>query len=624
MTRAEAPKQIAVFFFSMALFAALSPRLDVAIAFSFVCSVIIFRRNPLRFEREIWLPTGIALLCILDGIILFSRISWGKAQIISPYIRAPFSLDFERNLVLVSALTRDGLSPFLPGSPLSYQTLWHGWAALFANAFSALPLFSIVAACTLLTAFLFYFSLACILMTWLQGKKYSGVWIVILLILAATHAEVANLSLSLWRSGGLGIEADWSTPFPIYYRFVSLKLLSLVAPQHLLSLWCFLLLLRYGKESTIWMTVFLWLCLLTSPILSLMGAVPWALWNKKIGRRLVCVAAAFILAWVSYHFFFHQELFSYFSQKRSDEIWLFPLALLPQIPFIWILTAGALGALVTLAFVVWSFRPSEKSVLVIWLLLFGLAIGSNYIFSNAEVRRHASMVIAMLSLFVLVHLGRSKGMVAIGGMMAALALVCHGYFLYCYTIKDSALKKEIPYGDYFSMNELIRKRFPRMPVVAAYGSSVGVEMPIVLEATTSFVLPLSVFVHGRANATQSRLLGLAEKYGNVLPVARELGYQAILWGPIEEKIWHPRVKARFVSEDQLMARVGEVRLYRIQDRIKEGISDEWKLAESLERNGWALEAIDVYGQIAMKEPFKRRALDRALSLKLRLSSQERH
>ena len=84
-------------------------------------------------------------------------------------------------------------------------------------------------------------------------------------------------------------------------------------------------------------------------------------------------------------------------------------------------------------------------------------------------------------------------------------------------------------------------------MLAGFSTELGLELPLPLQVTSSFVIPLSASVHGKVNSTQAKLLKQVERQGSILPVAEALGYRMMLWGPVEESIWHPRVKERFIE-----------------------------------------------------------------------------
>ena len=244
---------------------------------------------------------------------------------------------------------------------------------------------------------------------------------------------------------------------------------------------------------------------------------------------------------------------------------------------------------------------------------------SHYVYTMTELRRHFSMLaffvaVTWLARFFPLLAPRFRQRIAVATALIAVAL--HAYFLYCFVGKPNQLEATIPWRDYLAMREIVRDRFPNLPVLAAvHPTALGTVCPPVMEATTSFASPLSASVHTLIPQEKISPLGKIIMTGDAAPYGRRLGYRAILWGPAEAKVWGDKTRRRFIDDKGRLATAGAVSLYVLEDgwaastetEKKKGGDFAYRLGHRFAVEGWRAEAIELY-QLALKqEPLHRPA-----------------
>ena len=502
----------------------------------------------------------LALVCNLDSFFIYAKQGWEfqdwDSYLKTNYFRAPFNNDVQRNVdIIETLLRRSDNSPFLPESTLRYQVLWHQFAATLVGPFDvSVTRYPLVSGVTLATAVTFFFLLFWLLTA--KAPKLSRAALVGLAVLVSTHAEIYNMVLSFWRAHAPGIEADWSVAFPLYYRNMSLKFLSLISPQHLLFFFVALLVFsplweHLGKRVR---PFILFLGFLASPILAVL-LVAWELFqsfkDKKFRWELVW---SFLLAYFLFPMVMGFGLFSIFRSERMEAMGfmhLNPWNLL-DLPFLLTAYLGILGAVVTL-----SFRKAFKGFE--GMFVFWGAIVFSFLITSGELRRHFAMMAAFLSCLLLPTLFRWNRWFQVA---AGLALLLHGYFIYSFTMKPGGVDPTIAWKDYFDLNQVVRTQFSDLAVIGSTSSAAGIEFPIVMEATTSYDGLPGAVAHGKTTEDQRILLHRAEQEG-ILALAYRLGYRAVTWGPLEEKVWTAALLDRYC--DTVLAKVGTVSLYSLKE-----------------------------------------------------------
>jgi len=554
-----------------------------------------------------------ALLLLSDSLIISLRQGWhfegvflGEAP---GYFRMPFHEDMMRNVSLVTALLRGTESPFLPGALLNYQVFWFHFAALCVSFFQPVSYYPLVLGCSLATGWVFFLSLLWFAATLRPALFSRARYLLPLLAIWLFHADIANVLVSLVKSGRLGMEADWSMTHVSYFRYLSPKFLSLLAPQHTFFFLFFVaaLIFRSTKlrfaSGEVAATVF---AFLAGPILFLLGfPLLWWYTRPYDWKRLSLTC---LVAFVGFHAVYGYPAWWIWSRPGSTGFgWLPALTwhwlTLPILP---VLSCGVLGV----AFLFLVYRRGKAGVREA-LPLFLFLVFFNFFISSPEMRRHATMIAAFFCGWLLVAKSRPWRK-AEGRVWAALAVVAVAgqvYFLYSYTLRENLLKTDLPWRDYFRVNALLRERFPDVPVISAIGTDIGIAKPVVGEVATSFALSIDALTHARLDMERQTILRLEDRDRQILPYAKALGYRAVAWGPAERIIWGEKTERRFVDPRRRLAQFGEVGLYEIEDLIFEAHAKKkfsgfeesaCALADTLADEGWHLEAIELYAQVIQK------------------------
>jgi hypothetical protein len=441
-------------------------------------------------------------------------------------------------------------------------------------------------------------------------------WLLIglVLALAGTEADIFNAGLSYLKFGHVAFAADSSSPIPSPYRYFSLKLVSLTAPQHAVffmfaalavrDLYRAVLPAEQGPVDT-------WAALRSSLANACMGAVfspvlaalvlPFlyfaAFWRVAAFRGglvrvarycAMAVGAVLALHWV----ILRMAVWTPFLRPNitgggsgAYGVKLFPAlevsnGLVSNLPWALAATSGVLGVVVTglLAWMVVARRSLLREPLV--LAFVASCLFWNWVVVDTEIQRHFSMAIAFMGLLVVaLHLPWRSRFVGIWlvviPVMGACALL-NGYFIRAYERNAGFMPLTTAWPDYFCMNDLVRGRFSGMPLVLA--TPRHFELPIGVEAGPALVWSQVAAVHQRMTAAQAREMDAVNPRdwatfrkvgeadgGALLERMRALGFKGIVWGPVEEEMYGPRLAAAFARPGRFLASCGFVGLYSFSD-----------------------------------------------------------
>jgi hypothetical protein len=550
---------------------------------NFVLAPLPFSRRKIFGPRFYFFLSGIVALLSLDLALIYLSSGWGPV----PHFRPPFLHDIERDVVIVNALLRHAGSPYLPNSPFGYQLLWYHWASLPVSLFEGSTSYPFVIGTIHATGVLFLSFLlwaVCVLRPAVAMRWGVGIFLCVLFF---SHTDLFNGIRSVIMTGRWGIETDLPAGFPIFFRYSSLKSLTLVAPQHAFGLsfliFYFLLgqsrVVHASKKREIVRGIYGILAFAASPILFGMVMPLFLLWELATGKlKLFSVmkrAAAFLgggtLLFRLVCGFWPTVLLSRPDETRA----LFPSdaeSWVLYFPWLWIAT---LGLPVILWFICLTYRLLQRhrrnllSSPELWAIAIGVPFFC-YIYAHSEIRRYYSLLCVALLFLSTVRLmphprlwlaSRPMKFVVLGFSGAALFL--HGVFLHSYLFRPSTVDQTIPWEDYFGMNQIIKDNYSHLPVMAAADNRLGIEKPLVMQVTTSFCAPVEIAIHTQLTKNQFNTLEKIFHEGNPLPYARSLGYEAILWGPVEERVWGSSMREKYLREDRKIATVGSVSLYRM-------------------------------------------------------------
>ncbi len=607
------------------------PQFLGAWCFSAIGTYFTARTLTLRLNRPLNAPfflSAIALLALVsiaDDAFILTKQAW-------PYLRPPIQSDLERHLILIKALVRRTGSPFLPHSSFLFQLIWDQMAAVFFVPFNPSISFEWLKGFVLFTGFLLYFFLYWAAFLIRPALLLNRKALALLGLFLLLHSDAFNLVLSFLVNGHAGIEADWSFVEPLFFRNFSVKFLVLTCPHHaffFLFASLFLVLLRREKKLLNgWggFTLFLF-AFLSSPLFTAVLFVPFYLYlhiceTKEHSPWLRVAGRNFLLGGIVY-FFVNGYSAHLLVFRPGATQWAFLSALPWQwlaLPTVLIGNLGIQGILLSGLILFCLFKRSDR----FWgsysaLFLVGGSLCFFYLATDPEVRRHFSILSSGVALFALLDLiprgrkwlNRSAIQVPLA-VMALMGIGIHGYFLYAYVGKETILSKEIAWNDYFAMNEALEKIYPAMPIIAAVDSEgLGLSFPLAMRVTSSFASALDATVHTRINMRQEDLLRRTERAGSVAPYGELLGYQAILWGPVEKRVWGERVKKRFIREDKLLVRMGDVGLYELQDQLKARFDKDanpkdpkfyLKVSRAFSDEGWLSEGLEFAVQAVALAP----------------------
>lgn len=536
---------------------------------------------------------------------------------------APFAGDHWRHAAIIAGLQREDQSIFFPDSVLVYQVLWHhGAAALLSALPEVVTTFKRELALTLVTGMLMYFCLFDVILR--LRPQIARCWplLGLVLVLGGTEADIFNAGLTYLQSGHAAFAADSSSPIASPYRYFSLKLVSLTAPQHAVFFMFAALAIKNlyrvvqiddPPSDSIWMLlraslVFASMGAVFSPVLAMLVlpfiylAVFWrvaafrAEWVRVVRYCAVAVGAVFVL----HLLILRMPLWAPFLRPNitgggsgSYGIKFFPVfdvstGLITNSPWALASTSGVLG-LVVAGLLVWM-ALCRRSLLRQPLILAFLVtcIFWNWILVDTEIQRHSSMTIAFLGLLVVaLYLPWNSSFTRIGLIMIPSVGVCvllNGYFIRAYEQNAGFMPLTMAWADYFCMNELVRKKFPGIPLVVA--TPRHFELPIAVEAAPTLVWSQVATVHQRMTAAQAEEMdalnprdwGTFRKIGEstgeaMLERIKALGFRGALWGPIEEELYGPALARVFAKPQRFLASCGFVGLYSLFDNDPRGATD---------------------------------------------------
>ena len=574
-----------------------------------------------QWKPLLWLLAIAFLSCAELGVIFHAN-DWGVPEG-ETYFRPPLHNDSYRNLVLVEALGRGNASPFLAGSKLLYQTFWHTLAGTFLFPFQSISRLSIVSGAAWATGLLFFFLglWACVILRPQLFTKRRFLW-VLLLLLMTTHTDIYHFFASLLFQGRLGIEADWSVKSR-FFRMFSLKLITLSSPQHAIFFIFFSVLMawrrlsyRKGPEPIWWMA-----CILVSPLLSFFSlpwVFAWDLWRSREKKQFI-ISRVILLCGVAliYWPMTGKPVWALFGRGSQTSMEFFPWypEVLAQLPLFLIASVGVIGILASVVGIHRFQRLGKAAWNLELLLLIGGASLFLFFFDHPEVRRHYSMLASLVAVFLCVKSlpldPNEKWLRWCRAPILFSVILLHSYFLYCYLLKPSKVDPEIAWKDYFGMNEVVKKKYSGYPILAAVDPwNLGLEMPVVMEVTTSFSLVEHAAIHSEIASEKFSQLLWVRQLRNILPVAESFGYHLVLWGPVEERVWGRKARERFLSHEGPLETYGAVSLYRLEDRLMNSVRPElsqpkpnyFSVANRFEAAGWDLEALGYYERALSQSP----------------------
>lgn len=557
-------------------------------------------------NRRLLLFFVLALIACTDIAAIFQRSGWGVAGE-SVYFRPPLQSDNERNSVVIEALRRHGGSPFLPATPFAYQLFWHHWAGGLLFPFDAPTLFAPVSGATLATAVFLFFLLFGALHVSRPGI-FRRRWVLLgVAFLLAVHADLFQMLWCLVTKHELGMEFDWSAPHGFFRNF-SLKAAALTSPQHAFFFGLTAVFLSVKSIHRNLLVVGAYLC---SPVLALLFYLPYfAIEWLRTGRKknsLAVYAVVLAAAFLTYALVLRTAPWDiFFRAVRSHQHWgLSEPTVWLLLPLAWLACVGVPGLLAT----AWAAQPnwdwSKWWLLTVSAVIFLVA-------ADTEVRRHYAMLFAFVVPFFLVRYWPeewSSLQVFFVRSMVALAAIGHAYFIYSMVGKPSHLDRAVPWADYFALNQFVRAHLSGEPILAAANPrGIGLDMPLVMEATTSFSLREHASIHSRTTGRQQALFQSLVFAEDTVTVAKELGYRYIVWGPVEEFTWGEKVRRRFLGNR--LFRQGSVGLFSLEDhdltRWRQEAShlpqSTLELAYRLAAAGWDREAKTVYELATLRYP----------------------
>lgn len=540
----------------------------------------------------LYIILGLSALAIADNFFILSQQGFQANQ--ATYFRTPLHSDNERHLILVNAIIRGDGSPFLSGAEHRYQILWHHFAAIFVSVLSDASMpsyYPLVSGIVLFTSYIFFVALF-----WLaylmRPTLFRGYWVFVVFVLVAMHADIYNFITSS-LAGYPGIEADASIPMP-YFRNFSAKLAALTAPQHVLFLIVLILYLAFrhlahtlaSGTSMNRSDILVPMMGVTSPVLTVFYLPFSALYDciylvrregwKAAIRYAIKIAglAGLGLAffWVIMRFppadlFFRDSPWPLWENDWTALNIIFaPFAALPAL----IAISGTLGLALSIL-ILWLLRARRFAVLNDSNLIVALTIilVANFLLGNFEIRRHTSILIYVL---LLVAVFRFLGPVEIvmrsafhKGLLIVIVVVTtllHGYYIYSYAGKPSAIPVNISWEDYLCMNKFIAEYHPHTPTWASMDRYL--RFPLVMEVVPSFSNTTDIYIHSMMPPHAKSVLETAEQ-GIPSPASlKELGYKLIVWGPIEKNVLEKSTLVDLIRPENQIARCESVGLYALK------------------------------------------------------------
>jgi hypothetical protein len=547
----------------------------------------------------------LATLGILDTLYVYANQSWGIDGRIANVV-SPMQLDPQRNTNLSTALLRGSDTVFLPGSRILYQLFWyHGSAGVLSVLPESVTRYYQTAGFALATGWLLYAALLWVALRVSPTILSRPIILIFLgtLILFDTRLDDTGLMQALYKT-----LYPSGVPTP-YFQYFSLKLLALTAPQHALFFVFFLGMayFRIVAAETRMLRLPLWvplcvLSVLSSPVLAafvfpvyfLAESLFWLRkgW-KEVGRQIGVVALA-ALAAAALHYallgFSIHELFTrggavdlkFFS--RGDGRPPFRVA-----PLVFVLSSGLLGAVFTALVALWLLAPKKFIIddpVRRWVAVFlGSSLAGvvlwNFVVSEVELRRHFSMALALCTSLVILALlprlslaSHRRGMAVAALGIAAFAFLLDYRFVRSHSAhRYATVSTDIAWRDYFQANEFLRQNRPNANVIAASGE--GIVLPVANEVATALAPKLAILAHQKVTPQMRDFLSIeADKGGfsvsDINPewvsLARKLGFDTVVWGPVEESIWGYFGREVLLAHASLKGEYGEVLVFELGAR----------------------------------------------------------
>lgn len=572
-------------------------------------------RRPLSL-KSLFAIAALAGLLVLDNGFVSAHQGWHlweptffKSGL--AYFRGPFNNDVQRNVVLVSALLHGTGSPFLAGHEVVYQLFWHHLCAVFVSPFTGPTLYPHVLGCGLATAFVFFFSFFALLFRLRPAIFQRPLPCLLLALVLGLHAELFNFLESILLTGQVSIIAIPGHPHLNFFRYFPPKFVTLIAPQHAVFLLFALPFFQKDCQSSRLESLLFILAFLASPTLSVLFFPLVFAWRKAFVQGAALFVAAAMVFWGVMQLS-PLALFTRVAAGGTEWLNLRPvtIAILPLAP---VAIFGAAGIMLAVAL---AYRWQRKDFSSLRSEAFAIVAGGGFLFhygiTSIEIRRHFSLIAGVVMAPLLVEalpgarrLLDSRSWLTALKVTAALTVVLHAYYLVHFTALPSTHDASIPWKDYFAMNARVTG-----PTAAATDPRSGIILPIVMETAPSLSHPDHIEIHTRIKPAVEEVMKKIWRDGTTVNYAELLGYRAILWGPLEQRVWGERVKRRFIDERGLLARTGSVSLYRLEDKLRlkaDTLEDHLGLAEELSKEHWLFEAMDHYHRALELAPQSGRA-----------------
>ena len=583
-----------------------------------ICRSDLVWRDSLHGSRSVRYQSIMALIfsfiAILTDWWIFRRQGFDFDSGLSRFA-APFAGDHWRHTAIIAGLLRENQSIFFPNSPLVYQVLWHHGAAVIISALPALPtLFKYELGITLVTGLVMYYCIFTVILSLRHWGIRNWLLLLVIVVVAATEADIFNAGLSYLKFGGPALAADSSTSILSPYRYFSLKLVSLTAPQHaVFFLFAALVVrelyrpilnqdrlpkiswnaLRASFLPAIAATIFNpILASLMFPLMYLVIFFREPVYRKNLTRLVTWCFTAGAIILILHLIILRFAIWAPFTRPNitgggtgAYGIKFFPVldltsGLLQGIPLAFPAMVGITG-FIFIFILFWGIffkRELFKDPLVVTLLL--SCITWNLIIGDTEIQRHYSMVLAFMALFIFA-LQLPDWMSHISQTMLAIPIISicfyiNAVFIKAYENNASWMPLNTSWQDYYCMNALAQKGYPGIPLVVA--TPRHFELPIAVEAGPTLVWSQISSVHQRLTHLQAKEMDLinprdwstfrriGESSGvDLVARMKALGFEGVVWGPIEEELYGPRLAALFTKPNRFLASCGLVGLYSLSD-----------------------------------------------------------
>jgi hypothetical protein len=571
--------------------------------------------------RSVTFIAGLGMLAVLDVAIILSQQYWGVDG--GPTHFHGLQLDPVRNTDVTLALLRGSDTLFLPESQFAYQLFWYQGAAAALAVLAELPSrFPQVMGVTVVTGWLGYVGMLWVVWTMRPGVLRAPVLAVAAVALVLLEGPLTN-SDPLMRFVGhffpSALSADPGDLFaylrtePPYFRYMSFKLFALTAPQHLIFVAFFVVMLVARAKLRVIPAykLPLWavLCVgagVASPILFVL-IVPFYFALDTLLRRgfftalrrnaidVTLVGLAIFVVHIAIVGFSVSDLFLRPGVATFRPIWRDGLLNLP----IWqqvISPAAATGIvgvaamiLIPVSYKYWG-RLDRNSREFSFLVPLVGAIASGFVFwnfvlSDTEIQRHFSFLtatgLALTGALLVTALPTTVRSVAavivVGG-----GLVTYGSFYVTWQVSNlvtspSLVSVDVPWYDYVCANQYIRSERPGAGVVAASGD--GVIVPVAGEVATTLAPRLAILAHQKITQRDLAFLSL-ERGGGAFDAAdmtpakldqfKAEGFNTIVWGPVEERAWGAAGRATLLDGAEPLALCGQVAVFALGSTLVSG------------------------------------------------------